>query len=191
MKRKEQAEKRRWEILSAALDVFIRKGFAAAKIQDIAQSVGMSIGLLFHYFESKEKLYEELIRIGISGPQTVLSAIKAESLEFFRTAARDIIRYVETEPFVAKMFVLMGQARCNDAAPESVKELLSKSDIITISVKKIRQGQKDGSIKEGDPLAVAIAFWGAMQGIAELAALMPGILIPDSEWIVDIIRRHK
>ena len=100
MNRKEQKEKRRKEILAVGLDLFVRKGYAATKTQDISRAVGMSEGLLFHYFESKEKLYEELINIGISGPRSVLSGIDGDPLEFFQTAAREILRYIKTEPFV-------------------------------------------------------------------------------------------
>jgi len=192
MSRKEQREKRREEILAAALDLFIRKGYAGTKTQDISQAVGMSEGLLFHYFETKEKLYEELIKLGISGPQTVLTGIQGEPLDFFRTAAREILHYVKTVPFVAKMFVLMLQARSDDAAPESVKKLLAGIDITTLSAKKIRQGQKNGTIRKANPIALSIAFWGAVQGIAEQVALIPNTPIPDSEWIVDIlVRRDK
>ena len=190
MSRKEQREKRREEILAAALELFIRKGYAATKTQDISQAVGMSEGLLFHYFETKEKLYEELIKIGISGPQAVLSGIKGEPLDFFRTAAGEIFYYIKTMPFVAKMFVLMSQAHTNDAVPESVKKLLADFDSITPSAKKIRQGQKNGTIRKGNPVALATAFWGAVQGIAEQIALLPNTPIPDSEWIVDILQRR-
>ena len=53
MNRKEQKEKRRKEILAVGLDLFVRKGYAATKTQDISQEAGMSEGLLFHYFASK------------------------------------------------------------------------------------------------------------------------------------------
>ena len=65
--RQEQKEQRRQEILYAALNLFVTKGYAATTITDIAESVSMSVGLLFHYFESKEKLYEELVRMGLEG----------------------------------------------------------------------------------------------------------------------------
>jgi AcrR family transcriptional regulator len=190
MNRKEQKEKRRGEILAVGLDLFVRKGYAATKTQDISQAAGMSEGLLFHYFETKEKLYEELIKIGISRPQTVLSSIKGEPLEFFQTTAKEIFRYVTINPFIAKMFLLMTQAQCNDTAPESVKKLLAGLDNITPSAKMIKKGQKNGSIKEGDPIALAVAFWGAVQGIAEQIALFSNNPIPDSEWVVDILRRR-
>jgi len=188
--RKEQYEKRRMEILLAALDLFIHKGYDATKVQDIARAAKMSTGLLFHYFESKDKLYEELVVIGIREPQTYLSGIPGEPLEFFREAVRGIIRFVETQPVTAKMFVLMKQAYCNDAAPESIKKLLAQNTVLDISVKKIRQGQKNGSIKKGDPVALANAFWGAVQGIVEhFTLVLHGVPIPDAECIVDILKR--
>ena len=190
MTRAEQKEKRRMEILEAGLDLFIHKGYAATKISDIAKAVDMSVGLLFHYFESKEKLYEELIKLGISGPQGVLSEIKKGSLEFFETSAKEIFQIMKKEPFVAKMFVLMTQAQYNDAAPEQVKLMLSKMDVMTPSVLKIIEGQKDGTIKYGDPVALAVAFWGAITGIAEEIALIPNTPYPDSDWIVDILRKN-
>ena len=189
MTRVEQRDKRRQEILTAALDIFIHKGFTAAKTQDIANAVGMSEGLLFHYFETKEKLYEELVRTAMEGRDLTLTGIKNEGLEYFQIAAKMIFHYLKTEPFVAKMFVLIGQAQNNDAVPESVKALLVKIDFGD-TVKKIKQGQKKGEIKKGDPAALAFAFWGAIQGIAEHVALLPDIPVPDSEWIVDIVRRR-
>jgi AcrR family transcriptional regulator len=42
--------------LDAALRVFAEKGFAGASIRDIAKEVGVTEGLLYHYFESKEQL---------------------------------------------------------------------------------------------------------------------------------------
>jgi AcrR family transcriptional regulator len=190
MKRKEQKEKRREEILAVALDLFARKGYAATKTQDISQAAGMSEGLLFHYFETKEKLYEELIKLGVSHPQTMLSGIRGEPLEFFRKAAKETLCYVTTNPFIAKMFILMSQAHYNDAAPESVKKMMAETDNITPAAQKIRQGQRNGTIKRGNPVALAAAFWGALQGIAEQIALFPDIPVPDSDWIVDILRKR-
>ncbi|MEN6339070.1 MAG: helix-turn-helix domain-containing protein, partial [Clostridiaceae bacterium] len=48
--RDDQKEKRREDILRAGLDLFVKKGYTATKIKDIADQVGMSLGLLFHYF---------------------------------------------------------------------------------------------------------------------------------------------
>lgn len=187
--REEQKEKRRKEILEAGLYLFIRRGYSATKISDIAKSVGMSVGLLFHYFKSKEKLYEALITIGIAGPMSVMAPTDLEPLQFFETTAKQVFHYIESEPFTAKMFVLMSQVFYNEAAPQSVKDLLRGFDIYTPTAQLIEKGQANGSIRSGDPHALAIAYWCAIQGIAEQMALNPKSPCPKSDWIVDILRR--
>lgn len=188
--RSEQKEKRRQEILEVGLELFIRKGFSATKISDIAKGVNMSVGLLFHYFESKEKLYEELIKIGISGPKMVMEGDQSDPLTFFETAARQILGYATSQPFVAKMFVLMSQAEYNDSIPDSVKELLNEVDTYRQSEILMEKGQQNGTIRQGNTTALTIAYWSAIQGICEALALNPNTPCPESEWIVDIIRRR-
>lgn len=187
--RAEQKEKRRQEILEAGLDLFIRRGFAATKIADIAKQVKMSTGLLFHYFESKEQLYETLIGIGISGPQAFMPGSEAEPISFFENAAEQILHYVKKEPFVAKMFVLMSQATCNEAVSPAIQELLAQADIVTPSIHLIEEGQRNNTIKEGNPHALAIAFWASINGVAETLAMRPDSPCPQPDWIVDILRR--
>ena len=187
--REEQKEKRREEILAAGLDLFIRKGYAATKISDIAQRVGMSAGLLFHYFESKEKLYEELIAIGVSTPMSIMAPTDIEPLPFFEGTAAQIFHHIKTQPFSAKMFVLMSQAFYNEAAPQRIKELLLDFDIYTPTTLLVQQGQANGTIREGDPYALASAYWCAIRGVAEQMALTPDMPCPESDWIIDMIRR--
>lgn len=187
--RDEQREKRRQEILETALDLFIRKGYASTKISDIAKSVGMSVGLLFHYFESKEKLYENLIQYGVSGPMNTIIPTDKEPLKFFEDTAKQIFYNIHAQPFIAKMFVLMNQAFFNEAAPKGVKDLIKGFDIHTPTTMLIKKGQINGTIRDGDPEALGIAYWCAIGGIAEQVAINPDIPCPDSDWIVDIIRK--
>ena len=188
--RKEQKEQRRQEILEAALQLFIRKGYAGTKVGDIADAVGMSTGLMFHYFESKEKLYEELVRLGASGPTAVLGAHFSTPLEFFETTTEGIFSAIEQSSFVASMFVLMSQATFHENGPQSARDMVHAFDAITPTVEIIKQGQREGSIRAGDPTALAVAYWGAIQGIAEELAFQPLTPLPESTWIVDIVRKR-
>ncbi len=56
--RRQQAEERREHILDAAQRVFCVKGFSGASIRDIAREAGITEGLIYHYFESKDQLTE-------------------------------------------------------------------------------------------------------------------------------------
>lgn len=190
-KRQEQKERRRKEILAIGLDLFIRKGFVATKISDIAEQAGMSTGLMFHYFKSKEELYEELIRIGLSGSKAILPDEASEPLAYFSATARKVLDYAVNDPFVAKMFVLVNQAEFTNSTNITVQEHL-RQDVETFTqfIKLIVNGQENGTIREGNPTALAIAFWAAVQGICEILALHPETPCPNSEWLVDILRRR-
>ena len=88
----------------------------------------------------------------------------------------------------AKMFLLMAQTIRSKTAPPNVKKMLTGFDTITPLLQTIQQGQRQGKIKAGDPVALAIAYWGAVQGVAESYAVWPSQPLPQSSWIVDILR---
>ena len=55
-------EERPHEILESALKEFSEKGFASARLEDIARHAGISKGTIYLYFKSKEDLFHEMIR---------------------------------------------------------------------------------------------------------------------------------
>jgi AcrR family transcriptional regulator len=57
-----QAEERRLQIIHTALKVFAANGFKGASIKDIAAAAGISQGLMYHYFPSKEALLEATVQ---------------------------------------------------------------------------------------------------------------------------------
>src|SRR6266850_1189778 len=58
-------EARPAEILNAALDAFVENGFAATRLEDVAQRAGVSKGTLYLYFDSKEALFKAVVRENI------------------------------------------------------------------------------------------------------------------------------
>lgn len=52
----------RKDLLNRAFDLFAQKGFAAVTMREIAQGLGVSTGTLYHYFSSKEALFEQLMQ---------------------------------------------------------------------------------------------------------------------------------
>jgi TetR/AcrR family transcriptional regulator len=66
-KRARRKEARPGELLAAALDLFVEKGFAATRAEEVAKRAGVSKGTLFLYFSSKEELFKAVVRENISG----------------------------------------------------------------------------------------------------------------------------
>ena len=63
--RKRRKEARPSELAAAALTLFVEKGFAATRLEDVAKVAGVSKGTLYLYFDSKEALFKAVIQEGI------------------------------------------------------------------------------------------------------------------------------
>lgn len=63
--RKRRKEARPAELTAAALGLFVEKGFAATRLEDVAARAGVSKGTLYLYFDSKEALFKAVIQEGI------------------------------------------------------------------------------------------------------------------------------
>jgi len=58
-------EARPHELIAAALDLFVEKGFAATRLEDVAAKAGVSKGTLYLYFDNKEALFKAVVQEGI------------------------------------------------------------------------------------------------------------------------------
>src|SRR6266536_1784894 len=72
-------EDRREQILDAAIRVFAQKGFTRATNKDIAREAGITPGLIYHYFESKEAVMKAIIES--RSPLGMLRSLPPETLE--------------------------------------------------------------------------------------------------------------
>lgn len=63
---KRRKEARPEEILDAALDLFTDKGFSSTRMVDIAKKAGVSKGTLYLYFDSKELIFQEMVKTMIT-----------------------------------------------------------------------------------------------------------------------------
>ena len=66
-KHERRKDARPGELLDAALDLFVEKGFAATRVEEVAARAGVSKGTLFLYFQSKDELFKAVVRENISG----------------------------------------------------------------------------------------------------------------------------
>lgn len=88
-KRERRKEARPGELLDAALDLFVEKGFAATRAEEVAARAGVSKGTLFLYFQSKEELFKAVIIENISGRFTEWNA----EFDAYDGSSADMLRY--------------------------------------------------------------------------------------------------
>ena len=82
-------EARPGELLDAALDLFVEKGYAATKVDEVAARAGVSKGTLFLYFPSKEELFKAVVRENIAGRFQRWN----DEFEAFEGSTADMVRY--------------------------------------------------------------------------------------------------
>lgn len=63
--RQRRKDARPGELLAAALDLFVERGYAATRLDDVAARAGVTKGTLYLYFENKEALFKAVIEQGI------------------------------------------------------------------------------------------------------------------------------
>ena len=88
-RRERRKEARPGELLDAALDLFVEKGFAATRSEEVAARAGVSKGTLFLYFPTKEELFKAVVRENMSGR----FAEWREEFEAFEGTTADMVRY--------------------------------------------------------------------------------------------------
>lgn len=88
-KRERRKGARPGELLDAALDLFVEKGFAATRSEEVAVRAGVSKGTLFLYFPSKEELFKAVIRENLSGRFTEWNQEFAD----FEGSTADMVRH--------------------------------------------------------------------------------------------------
>lgn len=79
-------DKKRLQILEAAMEEFAEKGYQAASTNQICAKAGVSKGLIFHYFGSKEKLYIAAISYAIDFATKKVNVEKATWTDFVEMA---------------------------------------------------------------------------------------------------------
>jgi AcrR family transcriptional regulator len=78
------------EILDAALTVFAEKGFAAARMDEVARRAGVTKGTIYLYFPSKEELFKSLVRVAIGDTLEQVSGFAST----YEGSARELLVFV-------------------------------------------------------------------------------------------------
>ena len=88
-RRERRKQERPGELLQAALQLFVEKGFAATRVEEVALRAGVSKGTLFLYYDSKEDLFKAVIQAHLSEHFSAWD----QEYELFEGSTPDLLRY--------------------------------------------------------------------------------------------------
>jgi AcrR family transcriptional regulator len=180
-----RAEDRPREICAAALEVFAEKGFAAARLDEIARRAGVSKGTLYLYFKDKEDLFRAVVRSAIApNIEAVTATISSSDAPFPDVVRMFLAAFAEREarlPIGAVAKMVVGESR---NFPELARvwhdEVASKA--IGAIAAFVERAQQRGEVRAGDPRLHAFSLMGPMV----LGALWRATLVPAGGQPLDI-----
>jgi len=163
-------DERREEILLAALRVFARKGLAAAKISDIATAAGLSHGLVYHYFDSKEAVFAALLTESLESTRLMSEPVHDLSKPPL-VRLRDLLdRWLARAEHEPEVLLILLQGIVSDAIPQDIAAELDRfhETFFLPIVALMQEGQKTGAIVDTVP---------ARELTATLIAMLHGLTI--------------
>ena len=155
---------RRRQILDAAVRVFARQGFNACRVSDIAREANVAYGLVYHYFDSKDEVLNELF---VERWSLLLQAI--EEIDSRPVAPREkldavagfIIDSYRHDPELMKVIIIEVTRAANSFTRTHLPEIRQAYELIA---KIVRDAQSAGVFRaDVDPDFASMWFYGAIE----------------------------
>jgi AcrR family transcriptional regulator len=164
--RADAAAVKRRQILEAAVHVFARQGFNAGRISDIADQAGVAHGLVYHYFDSKEAILDEVFSdrwaLLLDASRQVY-AMDLPARDKLARVAQFIIESYRFDPDLMKVIIVEVTRAANTFGRTHLKEISEAYSLISGIV---REGQEAGDFRtDVSPDYAALAFYGAIEQI--------------------------
>jgi TetR/AcrR family acrAB operon transcriptional repressor len=194
---KEEALVTRDNLLTAALEVFSRYGYSAARLEDIAEAAEVTRGAIYHHFGSKEELYIALVTERSAGVNRLAEEILSQEgtpAEIIRRLLISLMEYAEeNKEYRALLELATSKVELTEGL-ESLQEdtIMGRRQLAAYFQDLLNQGIRAGDIRSD--LAVGPASWGLvsfMNGVGLIWIQDPKAfsLREDKEALVDTFLR--
>ncbi|MDD7796285.1 TetR/AcrR family transcriptional regulator [Clostridium sp. 'White wine YQ'] len=157
------------KIMEAGLKLFIKRGLLGTSVNEIASLAGISKGLMYHYYKSKEDLYYELVGNAIVSSNEYMYSLLNKDMspsDKIRLISKTMIEDICKTDNKAQWFMFIIKFMMSENIPEEMSEHINNAYIpFDITEKIIIEGQKSGEFKMNDPKAMSLLYWSSIQGL--------------------------
>jgi TetR/AcrR family transcriptional regulator, fatty acid metabolism regulator protein len=168
---------RRRQILDAAIRVFAHQGFHACRVSDIAREAGVAYGLVYHYFDSKDQVLNELFAERWSLLLAAIREVDERPIaprEKLDAVAGFIIDSYRHDPDLMKVIIFEVTRAANSFGRTHLPEIRQAYELIA---KIVRDAQEQGAFRaDVDPEFASMWFYGAIEQLLSgwVFELIPG-----------------
>lgn len=153
------------EIIDAAIDIFTEKGYAAARLDDIAKRAGIAKGTLYLYFDTKEDIFRAAARHAFESNLNAICAADSSPLTSLRERLPELllrlVGVADENRFSAIFRMVVGECRLfPDLARIWHDDVASR--LLDLIAALVAQAQVRGEVRDGDPRLFAFSITGPL-----------------------------
>ena len=190
--REEQYQQRKKQLEEIALDLFLEKGYDGTTTKELAKVAKISSGLLFHYFETKEVLFDHLWTISYAYFKEFISDVPTTN------SPKQIVEHIVTKLFneykkddknakhILYVIKYRNHITSNKEVSEEQKEL---NKLVATLSPAIRLGQELGEFKKDNPTALTGALLGFIYGVT-MNYVTHQFPLPEPSLVIEILTRE-
>lgn len=178
-RRRRRKDARPAEIMAAALTLFSERGFAATRLEDVAEAAGVSKATIYLYFDSKADLFKAMIRdiaaVRIGAVETLIEGFDGSSSDLIRGLIDVLSDLVKVQELRAIIKIVLSESGNFPDIAAFYRDEVALHGLRNIS-RIIQRGIDRGEFRPCDPAATAqsIVFPVIMNALArEIFGAMP------------------
>ncbi|SDN59382.1 TetR/AcrR family transcriptional regulator [Bacillus sp. OK048] len=169
-------DERREQIKKAALKVFARRGVIGTKMSMIAKEAGISQGLSYRYYSSKDELFIALVKDAMEETAKAFATLglmqgsPSKKIREFTKRMLDVNN--------RHSFMLIQQVQISDEVPDKAKDIVQQyptTSFIEQMFPIFKEGQEKGEFSQGDPAELLLLYFSVISGLMLLPYGLDGI----------------
>ncbi len=159
------------KITRAALEVFAEYGYHGATMEQIMQASGLSKGLIYHYFPSKEKIFFHLVDTALDiSRNTWMEALDSPGTawEKIEKLSENVVKIAFTDESSLYSLIMVQATTQGKGIPGLMKHIFQRMDYYSALPLLIVEAQISGEAVQGDPELLFLAYVALVQGFVLL-----------------------
>jgi TetR/AcrR family transcriptional regulator len=156
------------QILDAAREVYIEKGFLAAEIGEITKKAGIARGLFYYYYKDKHELFQTLFEGALAAAVQFVSARLKTNQPPLERLEQYALHYLKTSVHQPKMVIFFRDLYQDIPAVFGERaDDISKNFVVNIHkplADTFEEAMEQGVVQSGDPYLISQIFWGGISG---------------------------
>jgi AcrR family transcriptional regulator len=142
-------------LLLAGREAFARAGFDGATIRDITGKADANLGAVTYHFGSKRALYAAVLAEALEPVRRRVqeaAAASGDPIDRIEAAVRAFFEHLRASPEMPRL--MLQEVSAGRPPPQAVADIMRAT--LTLLADLVRMGQKDGSIRSGDPILMSL-----------------------------------